>query len=619
MSRVLTIFDLQNASRERLRPWLDNSAGLNLLVRPLPGIALEEWRSPTRLLPGYDGAAAQYLQVLRPLFEMALRDEGPRATAADIGFLAACEYSLFSHGRFAWALLLELQSLADEHSIARLELITDQWHGGRCCAGVKSFASSVKKPWKLTILGTVANRLKRHALRLRGAVARVPAASTILDWLGNLPRSAQATLRARQVNRSSLTVQGNVASLTVGMLVYQPKSWRNLLPIRQELLQRGHRVVLLSPRSATEGPLTAAGLPFVRLRAVAPLQPLLAQVRHLLNHVVLNVSSAVEQKLAMPDAPLRHLLSEIASELTIEYATYAGQLSRLFSELEINCVLGTDSGSVAGRTFFRTAEARGIPSVFVQHGAFSQEPSVAEYFTQSQKLLWGTSSRESLIRSSVADDASLVVVGSPFVEEELEPRLAEAGTIRSDAPTVLVTFGVPGNTISERAFELAANEVIAAARSCPDLRFLVKPHPGDRTSLWNGLVEAVALRNVDLCPFAETYSLMTACQALVTMFSTTGAEAAFLGKPVVSVNLDGIDWGMDYIEANAAYVARVSGELGTILRDIFAHPPGQDRLALSRRDFARAFLHREPTSARERVVNQIEQMHLARETTVQHT
>ena len=112
---------------------------------------------------------------------------------------------------------------------------------------------------------------------------------------------------------------------------------------------------------------------------------------------------------------------------------------------------------------------------------------------------------------------------------------------------ILVTFGVPGNFIAEASFAGAASEVLAAAAELPNVRFVIRPHPSDRASVWKELISEGRPPNVLLCRDGDTYALMHECRMLVTMASTTGAEAIFLGKPVVAVNLERQEIDLDYI------------------------------------------------------------------------
>jgi Capsule polysaccharide biosynthesis protein len=308
------------------------------------------------------------------------------------------------------------------------------------------------------------------------------------------------------------------------------------------------------------------------------------------------------------DLTIRSVFKRQAMSMTPIYADLAAQLPAIFAKERINLVLGTDSGSVAGRCLFRTAERMAIHTAFVQHGAFVQVPSVAHYFTNARLLLWGASSRDTLLRSGVSQPERITSIGSAFEEETLKAtaKQSNASAVTNQTSMVLVTFGVPGNLVGEGPFLKAATEVIHAAEQLPHIQFVIKPHPGDKTNLWEKNAREQTLQNVTIRRDADTYALMRSCRVLVTMLSTTGAEAIYLGKPVISVNLDHLPTGLDYIAFGAAYRIDQPRTLSALLRSLIEGPRDADPLAEVRRDFAKHFLYREERPAAERIVNYLE-------------
>jgi hypothetical protein len=336
-------------------------------------------------------------------------------------------------------------------------------------------------------------------------------------------------------------------------------------------------------------------------------------VEECLTRCPLNPPDAELTRLARVDGPLRRLLWHLGRGLFEDYANVAVRLPASFCGRHVDVALGTDSGSVAGRSFFRTAERLGIASVFVQHGALHGGMGTPEYFTDAKRLVWGDSARDLLLTAGLRNPEATVVIGSPRQEDILLPQRASA--MRSDRPRkvdsadmVLVTFGVPGNFIAEASFARAAGEVFAAAADLPKVRFVIRPHPSDRGSLWKELISECRLPNVTLCRDGDTYALLHECRMLVTMASTTGAEAIFLGKPVVTVNLEQQEMELDYIGSGAAYLASAPGELSTLLKTVLAAPEGTDALADARRAFAEQFLHVEPRPAAERIVDYLREL-----------
>ena len=307
------------------------------------------------------------------------------------------------------------------------------------------------------------------------------------------------------------------------------------------------------------------------------------------------------------DGPLRTLMVSrglVACEI---YAELASSLPALFRERRTNVALGTDGGSVAGHCYFKTAERMGIQPVFVQHGSVFTLVGTREYMLRSHRLLWGSTSSDRLAECSVERPDRNVIFGSPFHEQRYGHG-ARPAAHRDENPLVLVTFGVPGNYVTEGAFHRAAAEVFDAASKHPTVRFVIKPHPGDPGVLWRQLQTQFNLANVEIATHLDTYDLMSECSVLVTMFSTTGSEAICMGKPVVSINPDRRQGGADYLDAQAAYVVTSEGELTGILQSLFSRSTDNDPLAGARRAFAEAFFHQEARPAADRAAEFLESL-----------
>jgi hypothetical protein len=391
------------------------------------------------------------------------------------------------------------------------------------------------------------------------------------------------------------------------MLVYHPKSVRHLLPVREELIRAGHAVDFYSPRPEVEATIRRANCTAYSLAGGLAPRPLARDVYQFINEMRLNLTTKTRNDHILAGA-FRLALQRLAFVELILYSRCAGPLGKALGSGIYQLAVGTDSGSTAGRCFFMTAERLGIKTAFLQHGSFSVGPDVAPYFTQSQIYTWGETSRQQLIDSNVSDPERIVAIGSSFEEDHLQ---ASTGPPAGARPLILVTFGVPGNLVPERPFLAACREVMAAAALHRDCDFVVKLHPGDRTTVWQSALQECSSDNLELSQI-DTYTLLGQCSVLITMFSTTGAEAICLGKPVISVNLENFPATNDYLRAGAAYEAKAAGSVHAILAELFSAPSGHDRLASIRADFAQMLLHREATPAGKRIASALENLVLER-------
>jgi hypothetical protein len=602
-----------------LSRWARDPDCITVATCPVPE-GCEDWMRAPIGMTSKVSLSERHTRLFEPWFDSTSEQSDFRLAGAKVGLVEAANCQLFFQVWNCLGLLLDLDQIVQMGRVDRIEFVTDGTQHGRWPIVVEAFAESRRLPWRsITIAKAGETRALRSLGRLRNWMAQSPAAMPALvrlvrDHVVRADRDARG--RAENSPRSSGRLgiaEGRLKGFHAAMLVYVPKSWRYLLPIRSALLDSGNRVSMLSPRAATDFSLRELGCPYTSLRLRWDGLRCHKAIEECLTGFPLNPPDEELARLASAGGPLRRLLWQLGRQMYEDYANVAVRLPALFCDRGVDVAVGTDCGSVAGRAFFRTAEHLGIASVFVQHGALQGGMGTSEYFTKAKRLVWGESSRDVLLRAGLRAPEDTVVMGSPCHEQLLTTRAAAVG--RDDrsgkcdpADMVLITFGVPGNFIAEASFAKAANEVFAAAAQLPGVRFVIRPHPSDRAAVWQELISEYGLSNIRFVPDADTYALICECRMLVTMGSTTGAEAIFLGKPVAAVNLERQELGMDYIGAGAAYLASGPGELTVLIKSVLASPEGTDPLAHARRAFAEQFLHVESRPAADRIAEYLKEL-----------
>jgi hypothetical protein len=598
-----------------LARWERDPDCIVVATRPLPQ-SDEVWRRPPITMTSKVSLCDRHTQLFEPWFDAKTESTDLRLPGAKIGFIEAANSQLFFQIWNCLGLLLDLEQIVQTQKIERIEMVMDDAQQGRWPTVVKAFAEAHRLPWRVVLIAKPEESLTLRGLRrLRGWLAQSPSAVPALarfvrEHVVRADRDVRpsAAENSRTADGEADPMGRNSKRLHAAMLVYVPKSWRYLLPIRSALVESGHKVSMLSPRRTTDRALQESRCPYTALRLRWDGLRHERAIENCLTGFPLNPPDAELKRLARDSGPLRRLLWEFGRGLFEDYANVAVRLPALFSDRHVDVVLGTDCGSVAGRSFFRTAERMRIASVFVQHGALHGGMGTPEYFTDAKRLVWGDSAKDILLKTALPNPEATVVMGSPCHEQLLMPRRTTTAAADDASEMVLVTFGVPGNFIAEASFAKAASEVFVAAAQLPDVRFVIRPHPSDRASVWKELLRQHRPRNVTLSRDGDTYSFIHECRILVTMASTTGAEAAFLGKPVVAVNLEQQEIDLDYIGAGAAYLASAPGELTSLLKMVLSMPEGADPLAEARRTFAEQFLHVEARPAAERIVEYLSEL-----------
>ncbi len=534
----LAVLELSRFDDEALRPWSADRDCVTLAINPPREC---NWPRPPLAMTKYDTVAERHFAIYEPLFEAGSQDLGPRLRGAEIGFMAAADFAIFIETRYYLVLLLDLARICREHVIDRIEFVTNLADGGRYHEAVRAFADWQRIPYRHVGVaapprGTV--RSLEHGLE--SAAGRVSVhGPAFIDYLRTLVRRRLSDVRPSNVRPASRDSARGSSAVRAAMLVYQPKSWRYLLPIRESLLSAGHDALLVSPRLASDEVLSQAAVDYVSIRRHLPRVKLRRRVADYLHEFDWPVVDAEIAPMFAVGGPLRALVVTRGLLACDIYADLAVSLPALFRWHRTNVAMGTDGGSVAGRCHFRTAERMGIEPVFVQHGSVFSPIAVRQYMLRTHRLLWGSTSSQRLAEGGVERPERNIVLGSPFHEERFGLNGLRSHAARSaPRPIVLVAFGVPGNYVTEGSFQRAACEVFDAAAKLPAVQFVIKPHPGDPGRVWRGLLADSQLSNVEIETQRDTYDLVAECTVLATMYSTTGSEAICMGKPVVSVDLD---------------------------------------------------------------------------------
>jgi hypothetical protein len=198
-------------------------------------------------------------------------------------------------------------------------------------------------------------------------------------------------------------------------------------------------------------------------------------------------------------------------------------------------VVGNDR-SWGGQAFVQLARRRGIPSVCVQDGVAGDVPF---WWWLTADRLAATSERlvRLLVSHGVQPDRCKVT-GQPrydvLVPSGLEDRRAVRATLGLDPSVFVVLFAV--QTMHGPDY---VRGVISALLAVPGVHVMLRPHPGDRRTVWERLAREQGSTRITLHGGGDSITLARACDVLVTQHSTVAVEGALLGKPVITADFGG--------------------------------------------------------------------------------
>lgn len=266
-------------------------------------------------------------------------------------------------------------------------------------------------------------------------------------------------------------------------------------------------------------------------------------------------------------------------------------------------VVVANDATLGCRALVLTARRMGIPTVYLQHGHIPNDRE-AIAGASDQLLVWGASSRRRLVELGIQAD-QLIEVGAAQYDglfgTGAAPDTGSIGGVISDGSrkVVVYTSAPASRGESEDDYVQACTAVRDAAIALPEVEFIVKLHPSENPRLWRALrrgSRGAGLRVIVRC---DTAALLSRADVVVTRFSTTGMEAAILGKPLVTINLTGGPDHAPYADGGGALGVRAAAELVPAIRRVLRDPETRRELEVSRERFLRdTFVARDGLAAR---------------------
>jgi len=135
---------------------------------------------------------------------------------------------------------------------------------------------------------------------------------------------------------------------------------------------------------------------------------------------------------------------------------------------------------------------------------------------------------------------------------------------------------------------------------------VIKPHPSDDGAMF---VDLVRKFNSDaIVVHDHLYELLSACDLLITTWSTVGLEAMILDKPIVVINLMGRPDMTSYVEKSAAIAVNMPNTLSGIIGQILYDDDTIQRIKEGRNKYILDYTYRSDGKASERVAKLIQKM-----------
>ncbi len=247
-----------------------------------------------------------------------------------------------------------------------------------------------------------------------------------------------------------------------------------------------------------------------------------------------------------------------------------------------------------GKAIVHLANARGIPTIVVQHGLYGNDGEALTLgflpLSAATVCVWGEGSAQILERHGVARER-IRLTGQPrfdqivaLREQDWHHRICDQLELAHSCR--FLTFASQ-NIFRRDEQRLAILQ--SFGRLCEDIPesvVVVKLHPAENLRLWEQSAAKLELPRVRIVKQIDLHRLLAASDVVMTVFSTVGLEALLLGKPLVVLTDLERSYEMEYLQAGAAIPAE-SEHLTDAVRRILYDSSTREALRKAAESFVR--------------------------------
>lgn len=317
-------------------------------------------------------------------------------------------------------------------------------------------------------------------------------------------------------------------------------------------------------------------------------------------------------------------LKEIFYRKFVEGIKYVELMEKIFEIEKPDIFISTDEGSVYSRASYAAAKIVGIPSLNIQNGYIGEYHAARTHLpdeiggdlTPSHcpipdvSAVYGEFDRKNLIDIGHYSPKKVVVTGDPRYDmiKNIDKILKKEDVFEKlNLDPKKKTIVVATQPWSRQESELIINSVFNAMKNIPEAQLIVKPH---RFDIYSSLYEKLAKENgVDatIIKDIDIFELLYICDILIAKYSSVALEAVAFDKPVISINLTGMD-SVPYTREGIVVGVDEAEDVALAIKNIFENKKVGEELREKRKEFVSYYAHKIDGKSMERILNLIKKL-----------
>ena len=231
----------------------------------------------------------------------------------------------------------------------------------------------------------------------------------------------------------------------------------------------------------------------------------------------------------------------------------------------------------SGRAIVDICNKMGIKTYYLMHGLLSDE-FIENLHICDNYLVFGDYTRNILVKKEGITNEKIVTLGAPYLREQLKTKQPDffkeeiTDKLPKEKKVALILLSGPGHTVSEEHHKkiLELLEELTESKQ-KDYHFLFKLHGKDNIDYYKNIISAKGeVYKFDHFRSKETiFDWIRAADVIITGASTTALEAMYMGKPVITIDLQGeFEDETAFIQQGATYHCRSINEVYVVMDNL---------------------------------------------------
>lgn len=284
-------------------------------------------------------------------------------------------------------------------------------------------------------------------------------------------------------------------------------------------------------------------------------------------------------------------------------------------------VFVVDETAIFGRSVITAARLKGLPTAAIQHGYIT--PDAVEYMhikgdisddlsidrpycpIADKTVVYGPYTKEILTRPGNYPEYSVAVTGQPrydCFEKKVFSRDKVFRQFRLDRKKKLILWTTQDVPSQEEV-------IFNAVKNIKDAQLLVKLHPRELAGVKPYYEKAREMGiKIKAVQEGNTFEMISACDVMITMHSTTGLEAIMMSKPIVVLNISGKPDHVPYVSEGAALGVYKPENLEAALSRLLFDRKAREEIIKKSKEYSYRHSYKMDGKATQRVMNVAENL-----------